>query len=227
MEVLIEAVPWPCEPAAENGPAQHKRRRSFAARSGIQPIRVIATLVAAFEGPCPRLGDDMRCTAYEERPRVCRIYPAEVNPFMMLAPSNKACPPEAWKVEHPILERAGRIVNSDTVELVRQSRDADAQDVPIKERFVVMLGYDATALSNEGFVRYAPQPATALAALEAVVSTCSSPPADDAASEWTFVSDQTDTVETLVSIDAKAQRALDVEGQGFRYLRLRAENTHR
>ncbi|MGG1946902.1 YkgJ family cysteine cluster protein [Trinickia sp. NRRL B-1857] len=218
VQVLTEAIPWPAEPAADNGPAWHKRRRSFAAKSGVQPIRVIVTLVAAFDGPCPHLGADMRCAAYERRPRVCRMYPAEVNPYVRLAPVNKACPPEAWALKHPVLEHAGRLLDAETVELIRQSRDADAQDQGIKERLVASLGYSTAALSNEGYVVYAPRPATALEALRGAASDASSSSPNRAPSDWTFISGQPGTIEALLSIEAKAIHRLHLEGSAFRYL---------
>ena len=225
VQVLTEAMPWPVEPPADDGPAQHKRRRSFAATSGNQPIRVIVTLAASFDGPCPHLRDDMRCGAYEARPRVCRIYPAEVNPYVKLMPTGKACPPQAWTEQHPAFERAGRILDDQTVEIIRQSRDADAQDAPLKERFVALLGYTKAALSNEGFAVYTPQPAAAREALEVVAAQASRSSLDRVSSNWTFVSNQRDTIEALVSIEARATADTKDDDGAFRYLGWRASNT--
>lgn len=233
VQVLTEAIPWPTEPAPDNGPAWHKRRRSFTATSGIQPIRVIVTLVAAFDGPCPHLGDDMRCGAYEQRPRVCRIYPAEINPYVRLAPAEKACPPEAWAQDRPVLERAGRLLDAETVELIRQSRDADARDQGVKERLVALLGYATAALANEGFVVYSPQPATVLEALQRAASGASPsslalPASTNRAwSDWTFVSGVPSTIETLISIEAKAVHCSHIEGGALNYLGLHAPDPRR
>ena len=82
VQILCEALPWPEEPPAENRLATHKRRRSFASMSGSLPTRVLVTLAAVYAGPCPNLRPDMRCAIYEQRPLVCRIYPAEINPFI-------------------------------------------------------------------------------------------------------------------------------------------------
>lgn len=53
VQLLCEAVPWLVEPAADDLAAAYKFRRSFAAPSGTLPLRVVVTVVAAFEGPCP------------------------------------------------------------------------------------------------------------------------------------------------------------------------------
>jgi Fe-S-cluster containining protein len=93
VQVFCEAMPWPVEPSTDDGQAQHRRIRSFAAESGELAIRVMVTVVAAFDGACPHLQPDMRCGGYEARPNVCRIYPAEINPFIEPMPTHKACPP--------------------------------------------------------------------------------------------------------------------------------------
>ncbi|WP_240648240.1 YkgJ family cysteine cluster protein [Pararobbsia silviterrae] len=224
LEVFCDAVPWPVEPAADDVPAQHKRRVSFAAASGSQPIRVIVTLVAAFDGPCPNLRDDMRCDIYDERPRVCRIYPAEVVPYLKFVPANKLCPPEAWSATHPPFEQNGRIFDAETAEIIRQSRETTAQDADVKQRVMALLGFTAAAFSNEGFVIYTPDPAAALDALETAIAAASSPMSIEAIHDWTFVSNQQETVEALRSIKAKAT-ASDPhdpqEGPAFQYLGFR------
>jgi len=96
-ELLCEAIPWPVEPRPGDAQAAYKRARSSAAMSGTLPVRVSIILTAAFAGACPNLRADMLCGRYDERPLVCRIYPAEINPFVPLVPKNKACPPEAWQ----------------------------------------------------------------------------------------------------------------------------------
>ncbi|WP_227747057.1 hypothetical protein [Paraburkholderia franconis] len=68
------------------------------------------------------------CSAHDQRPRVCRIYPVEINPFVPLDPSAKACPSDAWSGTHPLLMRAGRLVDPDTAALIAQSREADRRD---------------------------------------------------------------------------------------------------
>lgn len=225
VQILCEAVPWLEEPAADNLQAAHKHRRSFAALSGSLPARIVVILTGAFAGPCPNLQADMRCGIYEERPLVCRIYPAEINPFIELTPANKGCPPEAWTPGLPPLMRAGRLVDASMVALIEQSRAADTHDVPIKQRLCAALGVDAAALSNEGFVVYSPSREDLVMALERA---CELPErSDDAADkgaadvplpEWRFVSNRRATVDTLVSVGALGVCVTSDDAMPFEYL---------
>jgi Fe-S-cluster containining protein len=215
VQVLCEAIPWPDEPAADDLQAQRKRRRSFAAASGDMPTRIVVTLAASFDAACPHLGADLRCGNYELRPRVCRIYPAEVNPFVELMPQGKACPSDAWTADKPVLMRSGRLVDSRIQALVDESRAADVADVGLKASLCVELGIDSAALANEGFVVYSPGLERMRAALGRVrLGSCSQePPA-----LWTLVSNRVRTVETLAEIGAVG-RLVPVPGRGeFGYL---------
>jgi len=216
VQILCEALPWPEEPPAENLMAAHKRRRSFAAMSGSLPTRVLVTLVGGYSGPCPNLQPDMRCGIYEQRPLVCRIYPAEINPFVELAPMHKACPPDAWTPGLPSLQRAGRLVDERMLALIQQSRDADANDLPIKQQVCALLGIDQAAVSNEGFVAHSPDRADLLAALhqasdERGMAALSSP-------AWCFVSNRRTTVDALVSVGAVASLVNANSAAGLEYL---------
>ena len=199
VQFLCEAVPWPDEPAADNLPAQHKRRRSFAALSGEMPARIVVVLAAAFDGACPHLQPNMSCGVYEQRPNVCRIYPAEVNPFIELSPEQKACPPEAWSSDKPLLMKAYRIVDVETAALISQSRAADAGDAGAKARACVHLGINTAALANEGLVVYSPPRDRSIAALKLAPD---SRDAGERAPEWSVASNRRETVETLKSIGA-------------------------
>jgi Fe-S-cluster containining protein len=209
-QLFCDAIVWPQEPPPGDALAQHRRRRSFAAHSGTLPVRVTVTLVAAFEGACPNLRPDMTCGAYEQRPRVCRIYPAEVNPFLPLDPAAKACPADAWSADGPLLMQAGRIVNADTAALVAQSREADERDRFAKARLCELLGYDTAALANEGFAVYAPEHQRLEAALQAAqraarqsrVSPDDREPGSSHA--WRFMTNRSTTLATLRSIGAIA-----------------------
>jgi Fe-S-cluster containining protein len=203
VQILCEAVPWLEEPSADDLQAAHKRRRSFAALSGSLPVRVVVILAGAFVGPCPNLQADMRCRIYDERPLVCRIYPAEINPFIELKPENKGCPPEAWNAGLSPLMRGGKLVDATTIELIARSRDADTRDVPLKQRLCAMMGVDAAALSNEGFVVVSPKREDLLAALERASE---EDDADALAAEWRLVSNRKATVDALVSVDAVGVR---------------------
>jgi Fe-S-cluster containining protein len=235
VQILCEALPWPDEPAADNPQGAYKRRRSFAAMSGSLPTRVVVILTGAFAGACPNLQADMRCGIYEERPLVCRIYPAEINPFIELTPANKGCPPEAWTPGLAPLMRGGQLVDAATAELIHQSRAADAQDAPAKQTLCALLGIDVAALANEGFVVHTPPREALLAALQQVsgaagrAQRASAEEASDAPVAqaeaaalpvWRYVSNRRATVKTLESVGAlgawvDASRPATFEYLGF------------
>jgi Fe-S-cluster containining protein len=202
VQVLCEAIPWPAEPAPGDIQAQNKRRRSFAALSGSMPVRVIVTLAAAFQGDCPNLMADMRCRNYKSRPSVCRIYPAEINPFALVQPAAKACPPQAWATDKPRFIRMGTLVDDATRSLIDRFRLASETDVGVKQRLCASLGLQAAAMSNEGFVVHAPGREALACALGDIVT--DPRPAEPTLAPGLFVSDQQPTVEVLVEIGALA-----------------------
>ncbi|WGS53145.1 YkgJ family cysteine cluster protein [Paraburkholderia sp. D15] len=215
MELLCEAIPWPVEPEPGNEQAAYKKARSAAAMSGTLPVRVSVLLVGAFAGPCPNLGADMRCRIYAERPMVCRIYPAEINPFVALAPENKQCPPEAW--QHGALLRHGVLVDETTRELVGESRRASEREAVARVRLCEVLGVDEAALANEGFVVYAPDSDVLRSAIQ-VVREGAVVEVGDLATTWRFVSNRAVTVQTLLSVGAYG-RVFDPMAHGhLRYL---------
>ncbi len=157
VELLCEATPWPSEPPAEDIAAQLMRDRSFVGASGALPVRIAVTLVAAFDGPCPFLLPDMRCGGYEDRPAVCRIYPAELNPLVALDPARKSCPPEAWADTQPVYVVDDHPVDPAVRNLIVQARAANERDVGAKATLCTALGIDRAALANEGFVSHKPE----------------------------------------------------------------------
>lgn len=201
VQLFVEATPWPEEPPEDNLVAAHKRRRSFLATSGSLPIRVVVVIVAAFDGPCPNLLEDMRCGAYDSRPLVCRIYPAEINPFISIDPAQKACPPEAWTGAGSPLLRQGHIVDAQIAALVTESRNTDAADVWAKAALCEALGINSAALSNEGFVVHTPDQSGLLNALESVQTVTTAIPGS-----WRFVSNRNATADILSSVDAVVSR---------------------
>jgi Fe-S-cluster containining protein len=203
IELLCEAIPWPVEPPDTDAQAMHKRRLSFPVMSGTLPIRVVVIVVATFDGACPNLQSDGRCGVYEERPRVCRIYPAEVNPFIPLTPASKACPPEAWGEDKPVFLADARIVDAETFEVINASRAAAAQDALVKQHLCASLGVSRAALANEGYVVYAFERGVMLEALERVEGLERNDMPALPASEWHFVSNRRATVDVLSSIDAR------------------------
>ncbi|CAB3764805.1 YkgJ family cysteine cluster protein [Paraburkholderia humisilvae] len=218
VQVFCETIPWPEEPPAHNLQAQHKRRRSFASTSAALPVRVIATIVAAFDGPCPNLDADMRCRIYDVRPRVCRIYPAESNPFIELAPANKACPPEAWSPDKPVFAVHGKLVDAQIAQVIDASRAADASDALLKDRLCAMLHIDTAALANEGFVIHSPARDDALRALQALAVHADGAVLPPDATQWRIVSNQHATVETLQSIGASGAHTSEFPTVPFEYL---------
>jgi Fe-S-cluster containining protein len=215
VQVLCEAIPWPEEPPLDYPEARRKRQRSFAASSGKLPARIIVTVVASFNGPCPHLRTDMRCGNYEQRPRVCRIYPAEINPFVNLTPLEKACPPEAWSPDKPLLMGDLRLVDSHTQDLIEQTRAADIADVECKAALCTALEIDSAALANEGFVIYSPARENMLAALRQAQAASF---AGERATQWTLVSNRITTVDTLKSVGAVGALAATSNASAFEYL---------
>ncbi|MBN3724768.1 YkgJ family cysteine cluster protein, partial [Burkholderia sp. Ac-20379] len=153
---------------------------------------------------------DMACGAYDERPRVCRIYPAESHPTLTLDPAAKACPPEAWSADRPVLMAEGRLVDAATAELIAQSREADQRDRLAKAYLCAQLGYDTAALANEGFAVYSPARDALRTALEAAQLAAAH---SDGGAEpqspypWRYVTNRAATLATLQSIDAPAHLA--------------------
>lgn len=215
VELLCEAIPWESEPPPDQLVAAHKRRRSFAAASGALPVRVIVVLAARFAGGCPNLLADMRCNIYGERPLVCRIYPAEINPFIALQPEHKMCPPGAWNVPTPFM-RGGRIVDAQVADDIARSREADQREAPLKAHVCAELGIDIAAFSTLGFAVHHPDSAALLAALRGVTQA----PAEPGVPQWRFSSDRADYVEALVSVGAAVARDDEASAGGAPWERL-------
>jgi Fe-S-cluster containining protein len=220
VQLICDASPWPEESPARDQKAAHWGRRSFAAMSGSVPTRVVVILAANLAGACPNLLADMRCGIYERRPLVCRIYPAEINPFVRLEPDKKACPPEAWAAHHPLLQRDGRLMSDVVRRDVRRSRDTDADDTDTKLRVCAALNLIDVALAEEGFVVYSPAVATLLSALSrAVRNSDGAPPLR----RWRFVSNRSETIADLSRSGAVAIHSRSMEA-GPEYLGFRSES---
>ena len=215
VQVFCEAVPWPADASADDLQAAHKKRRSFSSMSGSLPIRVIVIFVAAFSGACPNLQADMRCGIYARRPLVCRIYPAEINPFIELLQTNKSCPPEAWGEDKLPLVENGEIVDVATMALIRQSCEADAQEVHIKENLCASLQIDSAALANEGFVIYSPGRAVLLKTLRKSAEDLNPHPTR---LTWRYISNQQSTIDILRSIGAVSSLVAENPDRKFEYL---------
>ena len=187
--------------------------------SGSVPVRVAAMLAATVTGACPNLKDDMRCGIYEERPLVCRIYPAEVNPAVPLDPQNKLCPPEAWSGPTRLQEEA-QIADGELLRTIETLRKLGALEASIKARLCVALGAVDGGLVHESALVYAPTSSVLLAALKSALGAnvdASSVP------EWGFVSDQPQTIDDLSALGATVRHVRDAVDVPYRYFRFRRE----
>lgn len=215
VQLLCEASPWP-EALDREARAAHFKRRSFAVMSGSMPARVVILLVANIVGACPNLLSDMRCGIYGERPLVCRIYPAEINPFVALERANKACPPEAWSQNLPVLQRGDVLVDEVMRHDIDVSRAADILEAQIKYRLCLALNLANTALVHEAALVFSPSAKTLLSALAFATAT---DPHQVPVAQWHFVSDKGETLETLQKGGALATHLRDTEAASFQYLR--------
>jgi Fe-S-cluster containining protein len=214
VQIICEAVPWPAEPGADDLAAAHRRRRSFATLSGALPTRISVILAANFSGACPNLEADMRCAIYERRPLVCRNYPAEINPFIRLDPAKKACPPEAWTEDQPLLLRDGRVMSDPIRQNSQLARDTEALDVQVKRRLCSALNVNAAALANEGFVVYSPQRAVLLTALRRAIDDSDQTPEGG----WRYISNRFDTIASLAASGAEGFVVCAGDPMPFEYL---------
>jgi len=134
---------------------EHAERRSAAVRSGESEAYVAITFAAYNVGPCRNLDEDNLCRIYERRPLVCRIYPMEINPHIPLNIAVKECPPESWE-KGPDLIVGGELVDRELSELIQRSRQADRNDIQMKDAICALLGIRTTALKGDGFTAYLP-----------------------------------------------------------------------
>ena len=206
VQILCEATPWPADQAGHDPRSNHFKRRSFEAISGTMPIRVVVILVAKVVGACPHLLPDMRCGIYATRPLVCRIYPAEVNPWIALQPTAKACPPEAWSSDLPLLQRDGVIRNEVIASCIRLARDSDASDVAVKCRVADSLRITQAGLVHDAALVFSPDRTSLAGAL----SDAQSADGETASAQWQFITDQAKTLERLTERGLNA-RKLDKE----------------
>lgn len=216
VQLFCEAIPWPEDPPAENLLAWYKHRRSFGAMSGQLPVRVIVSLMVTFEGACPNLQPDMRCGIYERRPRACRVYPAEVNPFIALDRAGKLCPPEAWQSSAVLQNDGGEWTDPEVAGAIVGMRDADARDAAVKERLCANLEITTSGLSNEGVVIHAPARDRLLAALQSACAAVDT--ARKSNERWQVVSNRKGTLDLLRSAGTASVAATSLDGGVARYL---------
>lgn len=219
VQLLCEASPWPS--ALNDAPrAAHFKRCSFAVLSGSSPARVVLMLVANVVGRCPNLLPNGLCGVYEDRPLVCRIYPAEINPFVDLRRENKLCPPKAWTSDRPLLKRSGCLTDEITQHNIELSRSADSQDAQLKRRLCVALNIADTALVHKAVLVYSPTPAALLSALTIAMTDTTSP---TPTAQWRYISDQPEVLETLAQQGAIALHPRDAEASAFQHLHFKRQ----
>jgi hypothetical protein len=215
VQLLFEASPWPAGGFDENLHAAHFKRRSFAALSGSMPARIVVILVANFTGACPNLMADRRCGIYADRPLVCRIYPAEINPFVVFQQEAKVCPPEAWATDHPVLQRDGVLIDPAVLRDVRRSRDTDAADAEVKRRLCVKLRMSDVAFVHEAMLIHSPPPDLLLSALLAAVA------GDDGERDpgnWRFVSDRQSSLDRVAMAGGIALNHRNAKRKRYQYV---------
>lgn len=170
---------------------QHAAKRSQLVGSGHTQVYVTATFAAFNPGRCHFLQEDNTCRIYEHRPLVCRIYPAEINPHIVLDSRLKDCPSEVWERGPELICKDGRL-DAETARLVEESRMADRADASRKIVICSQLGIANAALKGDGFMAWIPDTGR----LKTLLSADSV--LNPEASNWSFI----------VSSDALAQQLL-------------------
>ncbi|MCG6574086.1 YkgJ family cysteine cluster protein [Pseudomonas sp. AF32] len=163
-------------PAAQH---EHAQRRSVVVRSGTTEAFVAITFAAYNAGRCRNLDEENLCRIYERRPLVCRIYPMEINPHIPLNIAVKECPPESWETG-PQLIVGGELVDRELAGLIERSRQADREDIRIKERICAALGIHTAALKGDGFTAYLPD----MTAFATTIDRVRLQPLEQQAGEW-------------------------------------------
>jgi Fe-S-cluster containining protein len=176
-------------------------------------------LVANLVGPCPNLTAGMRCGIYEDRPLVCRIYPAEVNPAVVLRREMKACPPEAWTDDGALLQRDGMLVNEAFVRSVQLLREADAHESRLKSSVCAALNVTDAALVHDAVLVYSPSAQLLLSAFASATAT----DGRNAPTQWRFISDRREVVDDLLRQGGVARHVTDDMSVAYQHLAFRRE----
>ncbi len=151
--VMLEAFAAEEHPV---NPAQyaHNVVRGAQIDCGSSTVYVIAIFAGNALTQCPNLKPDNLCGIYEQRPLVCRIYPAEISPFIKMNPADKICPPEVWGI--------GELIHSDggptgvLPRLIEQSRTADRHDADVKIAICEFMGMITAAWKDNALAIYLP-----------------------------------------------------------------------
>ncbi|MGV3511254.1 MAG: YkgJ family cysteine cluster protein [Novosphingobium sp.] len=200
VDLLAEGWPWPDNGDPNDALIQWRKATSFEVQVGDVPFRINLRLVARHIGPCPHLLPDMRCGNYDERPRICRIYPLESRPFEAASPAGRKCPPEAWRNDLPLLQRDGVPASGEAQALLSAHRQAMIDDVALKARLASALGFADTAFAGEGMAVCEIAPPALLTALEEAELGLW-----DATQHWTIVTNRQSTAKMLADLDCPAR----------------------
>ncbi|MBA1377902.1 YkgJ family cysteine cluster protein [Pseudomonas brassicacearum] len=193
---------------------EHAERRSAVVRSGTSQAMVAITFAAYNAGPCHNLDADNLCSIYERRPLVCRIYPMEINPHIPLNTAAKDCPPESWETG-PQLIVGGKLVDRELAGLIERSRQADREEIGIKERICASLGIHTTALKGDGFTAYLPN----MDAFAAAIDQARSQPLQPQDSDWQFHLSGDDVASQVTASGARVVTQAPVD---YAFISLRA-----
>ena len=155
---------------------RHNASRGTHVRSGSIDICVIAIFAADAISGCPNLGEGNACRIYDQRPLVCRIYPMEVNPFVVFRTDQKDCPPEAWDTsqENEVIRPDGQLIPS-IKQLVEASRLADQAEALTKVLICEDLDLRVAAWKGSGYVIHTPGVDDLMAAISRVSAQQRSP----------------------------------------------------
>jgi Fe-S-cluster containining protein len=181
---------------------EHAERRSAMVRSADAEAYVAITFAAYNVGPCRNLDEDNLCRIYERRPLVCRIYPMEINPHIALNTAVKECPPESWE-KGPDLIVGGELVDRELSELILRSRQADRDDIHMKDAICALLGFRTAALKGDGFTAYLPD----MNEFATIIDELTGQTLPEWSSEWQFHVSREDIAAQVIA--AGAQLATD------------------
>jgi hypothetical protein len=95
---------------------------------------------------------------------VCRIYPAEISPFITLDPADKVCPPDVWEAGEIIV--SDRLANPALLVNIAQSRDADRLDAHAKVAICESMDMTVAAWKENALAVYRPDRQDLMAALD-------------------------------------------------------------
>lgn len=193
---------------------EHAERRSCVVPSGRTQAHVAITFAAYNVGPCRNLDERNLCRIYERRPLVCRIYPMEINPHIPLDTAIKECPPDSWE-KGPELIVGGELADTELAELIQRSRQADRDDIRIKQAICERLGIRTMALKGDGFTAYLPD----MQALAQAIDALHQQPPGAPAGQWQFHLSGEDIAGQVQAAGAQVTRE---PAQTYAFISLRA-----